>query len=61
MSELQFLLDQRARCERWLAMPADQLPGTLTHDKAVALAIETEVKLVDFEVFDAYGKAQYHA
>ena len=59
MTELQFLLDQRDRCEKWLSMPAEELPGTLTHAKAAALAIETEVALIDYQVFDAHGKPRY--
>jgi coproporphyrinogen III oxidase-like Fe-S oxidoreductase len=37
----------------------DTLPGTLTLDKVKEIAIETEVELVDFERFDAYGKMHY--
>lgn len=48
MTRLEFLRGQIEWAERILAMPADQLPGTLTHDKAAAVAIEAEIEMVDF-------------
>lgn len=43
MTRLQFLLQQREWCNKWMDTPADQLPGVLTHDKVARVAIDTEV------------------
>ena len=47
MTQLEFLKDQKAWAERWLATPEDQLPGTLTHEKCAAVLEETEEKLTE--------------
>lgn len=59
MTQVEFLLDQRAYCTQWMATPASQLPGTLTHDKLAALSIETELQLIEHETYDAYGRLTY--
>ena len=59
MTRLEFLLGQRDWCNKWMAVDASALPGTLTHDKVVRVSIDTEVELVDFLRFDAYGQTRY--
>lgn len=59
MTRLQFLLQQREWCNRWMDTPADQLPGTLTHDKVAAVSIDTECELIGFLGFHADGTTEY--
>ena len=44
--DTKFLLEQKARCERWLSTPESELPGKLTHDVAGALLERTEDELL---------------
>lgn len=59
MTTLEFLLNQKDWCAKWLATPEDQLPGSLTHKKIMQVNIETELSLIDHERYDAYGKMHY--
>lgn len=61
MTKLEFLLNQKAYCEKWLAVDADKLPGTLTHSKLVDLQIETEVALVDHIVIRLGADGKYYS
>lgn len=47
MTDLEFLLENKAWAERILATPEDQLPGALTHAKAFAVLEDVEDKLID--------------
>lgn len=61
MTQAQFWLHQRDYACKWLDTPADQLPGTLTHEKCFALLQEAEDALVDFERYTADGRMSYAA
>lgn len=47
MTQAEFLLDQQARCNKWLDTPEAELPGTLTHAKALELLERTQDELID--------------
>lgn len=61
MTNLEFLLDQKARCEAWLAAPAEKLPGTLTHKKVNALLERTEDELLDYLRYAPASNRWIHA
>lgn len=48
MTQLEFLLENKAWAVRILSTPENQLPGTLTHEKAFAVLEDTEDKLIEF-------------
>ena len=55
MTRLEFLLANRAYVDKWMAVDASELPGTLTHNKLAALSVDTECELLDFECLSAEG------
>lgn len=59
MTTVEFLIEQRNWACRWLDTPVDQLPGTLTHEKAFAALQEAEDKLIEFERYTADGRMHY--
>jgi hypothetical protein len=59
MTNAKHLLATRAWCEKWMAVPADQLPGTLTHEKIAQVSIETECDLIDHARWGDDGKIHY--
>jgi len=61
MTTSKFWQDQRAWALRWLDTPAEQLPGTLTHEKCFEKLQEAEDALIDFERYSADGKMSYAA
>lgn len=42
-----FLLGQIEWAKKWLATPADQLPGTLTHEKCNQVIEDAQDELID--------------
>ena len=48
MNNVKFLLDQKARCERWLVTPESELPGKLNHRVAGELLEQTEDELLNY-------------
>lgn len=48
MTNLEFLKSQKEWALKWLATPADQLPGELTHEKVNQVLEDTEDKLTEY-------------
>ena len=59
MTKAEFWISQREWACKWLDTPPDQLPGTLTHEKAFAALQEAEDHLIDLERYTADGKMHY--
>jgi hypothetical protein len=59
MTKAEFWINQRDYACKWLNTPAEQLPGTLTHEKCFALLQEAESNLIDLERYTAHGQMTY--
>ena len=51
MTNAEFLQSEVEWANKWLAMPADQLPGTLTHDRCLTVRETALDSLLDHARF----------
>lgn len=59
MTRLEFLKAQMLWAESWLAKPASELPGKLTHEICLAVLHDSMVEMVNYTVI-CDGMATYN-